>query len=197
MLAAVQMLVHIGQSDVATRVHNAWLRTIEDGIHTYDVFDPDVSAEKVGTKAFASAVISRLDKAPEKLSAVDYASDQPITVEVTPRPAARKAQVGIDVFVHEAGADPDDLAARLVPLGGDLKLDMISNRGQKVWPGGAPETLHTDHWRCRFLAPNGSTTATETVGLLARLVEAGIEPVKTEGLYTFDGEPGFTRGQGQ
>jgi isocitrate dehydrogenase len=185
MLAAVQMLVHIGQADVATRVHNAWLRTIEDGFHTYDVFDPAASTEKLGTKAFASAVIDRLGQAPEHLTEVDYTSDRPITVEVTPRPPATKAQVGIDVFIHEAGADPDDLAARLLRLGGDLRLDMISNRGQKVWPGGAPETLHTDHWRCRFLAPDGATTAARTVRLLSRLVDSGIEPVKTEGLFTF------------
>ena len=35
---AVLMLVHIGQIDIAERVQNAWLRTIEDGVHTYDIF---------------------------------------------------------------------------------------------------------------------------------------------------------------
>jgi isocitrate dehydrogenase len=30
---AVMMLNHIGQGDVAARVNNAWLKTIEDGIH--------------------------------------------------------------------------------------------------------------------------------------------------------------------
>src|SRR2546426_2193576 len=39
LLGAVLMLVHIGQTEVAEKVHNAWLRTIEDGIHTYDVYD--------------------------------------------------------------------------------------------------------------------------------------------------------------
>ncbi len=37
-LGAVQMLVHIGQAGVAELAHNAWLKTIEDGIHTYDIF---------------------------------------------------------------------------------------------------------------------------------------------------------------
>ncbi|MFX6201667.1 isocitrate/isopropylmalate family dehydrogenase, partial [Acinetobacter baumannii] len=31
LLAAVQMLVHINQKDVAEKVQNAWLKTIEDG----------------------------------------------------------------------------------------------------------------------------------------------------------------------
>ncbi|HVO41288.1 MAG TPA: NADP-dependent isocitrate dehydrogenase, partial [Aggregatilineales bacterium] len=34
LLGGVMMLVHIGQPDAAERVHNAWLRTIEEGIHT-------------------------------------------------------------------------------------------------------------------------------------------------------------------
>src|SRR5207302_6060294 len=64
LLGAVLMLVHIGQGDVATNVHNAWLCTIEDGVHTYDIFDQNVSKEKVGTKEFAGAVIARLGRKP-------------------------------------------------------------------------------------------------------------------------------------
>src|SRR5919106_725176 len=55
LLGAVMMLVHIGQPDVAERVHNAWLRTLESGVHTYDIFDSSVSKEKVGTREFAQA----------------------------------------------------------------------------------------------------------------------------------------------
>jgi isocitrate dehydrogenase len=33
--------------------------------------------------------------------------------------------------------------------------------------------------------------------LLRRLAEAGVDFVKTEHLFTFDGEPGFSLGQGQ
>lgn len=191
------MLVHIGQTDVASRVHNAWLRTIEDGVHTYDVHHPDTSTAEVGTRAFATAVIERLGQGPERLPAAHYTQRGPITVQLKDRPPAAKTRLGVDVFVHENGTTPAELADRLVPLAGPLRLDMISNRGQKVWPGGAAETLLTDHWRCRFLDPDGSTTAAEIVALQSRMVEHGIEPIKTEGLYAFDGEPAFTRGQGQ
>jgi isocitrate dehydrogenase len=34
LLSAVKMLAHIGQGPIAERIHNAWLRTIEDGVHT-------------------------------------------------------------------------------------------------------------------------------------------------------------------
>jgi isocitrate dehydrogenase len=79
-----------------------------------------------------------------------------------------------------------------------MKLNMISNRGQMVWPTGAAETLCTDHWRCRFFAANGEpVTAKAIVRLQDRLVDAGLNPIKTEGLFTFDGEAGYTKGQGQ
>ena len=35
---AVLMLKHIGQGDIATKIENAWLKTIEEGYHTYDIF---------------------------------------------------------------------------------------------------------------------------------------------------------------
>ncbi len=197
-LGAVQMLVHIGQGDVATTVHNAWLKTIEDGIHTYDIYDPEVSTAKVGTSEFASAVIERIGQVPETLPAVSYRTEEPIHVVASPVRRAVKHQVGIDVFLNWDSGSPDDLAQLLLPHeSADLKLDMVSNRGQKVWPGGAPETLTTDHWRCRFLSPGDSVAAIEVVELQRRLVDAGLNPIKTEGLFTFDGQPGFTKGQGQ
>jgi isocitrate dehydrogenase len=200
LLAAVQMLVHIGQGDVATRVHNAWLRTIEDGIHTYDIYDPAVSTEKVGTTAFADAVIARLGEQPTKLKAVSYASAaDPIRVAPKPRPRPTKELVGMDVFVEWLGP-VERLAKRLEELTGpELRLVMISNRGQKVWPGGLPETFCVDHWRCRFqAAEEGSSVAHhQVIALLERLDGAGLPFLKTEGLYTFDGRPGYSLGQGQ
>jgi isocitrate dehydrogenase len=180
-------------------VHNAWLATIEDGIHTYDVYEEGVSTQKVGTKEFADAVIERIGRVPETLPAVEYRVGEPISVKASERPAATKTQLGVDVFLHWRDGSADQLAELLLPHATDgLRLDMISNRGQKVWPGGSPETLTTDHWRCRFLAPEGSTTtAREIVDLQSRLVDAGLEPIKTEGLFAFDGVAAFSKGQGQ
>src|SRR5712675_1701983 len=70
---ALLMLVHIGQTDVGERIHNAWLRTMEDGVHTYDVHDEGVSTQKVGTKEFADAVVARMGQTPQKLKAAHYA----------------------------------------------------------------------------------------------------------------------------
>ncbi len=200
LLAGVMMMVHAGQPDVAQRVHNAWLKTIEDGIHTYDIFKPGISERQVGTSAFADAVITRLGETPAKLPPVTYAADaRPFTVPTAgPRRTANKELVGIDVFVQST--------APVTQLAGDMRhadngaveLAMITNRGVKVWPDGLPETFCTDHWRCRFLAASGQPfDHAAIVGLLTRLAEAGIDFIKTEHLYTFDGEPGYSLGQGQ
>src|SRR6266704_3831248 len=74
LLAAVMMLVHIDQPDVATRVHNAWLKTIEDGVHTYDVYTEGTSTAKVGTREFAQDVVARLGQEPHMLKTVRYTS---------------------------------------------------------------------------------------------------------------------------
>lgn len=200
LLAGVMMLVHIGQRDVAEKVHNAWLATIEAGIHTADVFRPDGSAQKVGTAAFAEAVIARLGQKPERLPAVSYPADAPpvIAWPAQKRKKARKELVGIDVFVH--ADQPVDALAESVKAAenGMFELTMITNRGIKVWPEGLPETFCTDHWRCRFTArPGKQFNRAMIVDLLRSLTQQGVDFIKTEQLYTFDGVPGYSLGQGQ
>ena len=73
---------------------------------------------------------------------------------------------------------------------------MIDNRGVKVWPDGMAETLCTDAYRCRFSAKNG-TAPKQTVALLGRVLDQGIEIVKKETLRSFDGVAGYTLAQGQ
>jgi isocitrate dehydrogenase len=202
-LGAVQMLVHIGQASVAELAHNAWLKTIEDGVHTYDIFKEGISKEKVGTKEFAQAVLSRIGQKPQILKEVDYskAPSRPLTTRPPyVRSNEKRERVGVDVFVAYTKS-ANSLAAILEPLGGDgMKLEMLSNRGMKVWPGGMEETFTVDVTRCRFKLPDevtGEVSAKAITALMDRITDAGVEFVKTEGLYNFDGKPGFTKSQGQ
>lgn len=202
LLAGVQMLVHLGQPDVAGRVHNAWLRTLEEGFHTADIYTEGISARRVGTRAFAEAVIARLGQSPQTLQAVAYeAAPEVAGVPAYARPApARKDLIGVDVFLHWRGGSPDRLASLLEPTGrAELPLTMITNRGVKVWPGGMPETFCTDHWRCRFLSPQEGKTIRhgEIIALLSRIEAADLDFIKCENLCLFDGKPGFALGQGQ
>jgi isocitrate dehydrogenase len=203
LLGAVMMLVHIRQPDVAERVHNAWLRTIEDGIHTYDIYEEGKSKQKVGTKEFAQAVVERLGQMPQTLKAVKYneAADdeQSSTATLTRTPKAKKELVGVDLFLDWSEGTANDLGASVSRLSGDgLKLAMISNRGVKVWPGGHAETFCSDHWRCRFLAdPEGAVAShAQIVSLLKRAGDGNYDFIKIENLYNFDGERGYSLDQG-
>jgi len=195
LLAAVMLLVHIDQPEIATRVHNAWLRTMEDGIHTYDIFEEGVSKQKVGTKEFAEAVIARLGQEPQTLKAVHYTSapkqetrEQLQRHQVT----SKKELVGVDVFLDWPEHDTEKLAGVLQQANGDgLELKLITNRGARVWPNGLPETFTTDHWRSRFLG-SGTISHAQITSLLQRISESGLDFIKIENLYDFDGQPGYS-----
>lgn len=201
---AIMMLVHIGQTEVAERVHNSWLRTIEEGIHTADIFKDDVSKKLVSTKEFAEAVIERLGQKPEILKVASYSAgkkvetNNPVHHKLGAVP--KKEFVGVDVFLDWSGGSPNDLGAKVSQANGDgLALQMITNRGVKVFPGGLPETFCTNHWRCRFVATeNGNTVSkSQILNLLNRIDQNELDLIKMETLCTFDGEAGFSLGQGQ
>jgi isocitrate dehydrogenase len=197
---AIMMLNHIGQTDVAEKVQNAWLSTIELGIHTYDIFKEGVSKQKVGTKEFAEAVVANLGNKPSTLKPVSYSKGSALNLPKYKRkPAAKKELVGVDLFVHWAQSNPDELATIMQKLNGNnVELSMITNRGIKVWPEGFEETFCTDHWRCRFKPTEGNAiTKTHIIDLLQHAEGKSIDVVKTENLYNFDGKAGYSLGQGQ
>ncbi|MEO0475753.1 MAG: NADP-dependent isocitrate dehydrogenase [Planctomycetota bacterium] len=202
LLAAVQMLQYLGHSECAEQVHNAWLCTIEDGMHTGDVYQDSVSKQRLGTQAFAEAVIDRLGKQPSTLKpATSGISRIETSAPAEPEPVNQQI-IGADVFLHWglSERDPNVLANYITAfITPHFKLTMMSNRGTKVWPHGAPETFCTDHWRCRFVPTeqNMPMTQAKLLDLLRLLHEGKLNIIKTENLYTFDGEPGYSLGQGE
>lgn len=197
---AIMMLNHIGQTDVAEKVHNAWLKTLEDGLHTYDIFKEGISKQKLGTQEFADAVIANLGNKPAVLKPVTYAGNTALNLPKYIRKSkAQKDLVGVDVFVHWAGSDANELAEKVAAIvTNNTTLSMITNRGIKVWPDGFKETFCTDHWRCRFKPKDGSViNKTTIINLLSNALEQNIDTIKTENLYAFDGKPAFSLGQGQ
>ncbi|NBO49445.1 MAG: NADP-dependent isocitrate dehydrogenase [Chitinophagia bacterium] len=197
---AVMMLNHIGQSDVAAKVQNAWLKTLEDGIHTYDIYREGSSKKKVGTTEFADAVIENLGKQPSILTSVSYTNNAKMNLPKYKRKTpAKKELMGVDVFVHWRGEDPNELASKIKTIETDeVKLTMITNRGIKVWPEGFKETFCTDHWRCRFKHSKSLTIKKEDIVLLLQnAIAQQIDTIKTENLYAFDGIAKYSLGQGQ
>jgi isocitrate dehydrogenase len=211
--AACMMLAHMGKNDIAVRIQNALLRTLEDGIHTGDLYSEAYTRQRVGTKEFAKALIERLGQKPKHLKEVEpSAAQKPIEVKVKPFVPANKKLVGVDVFIDWAVGerDPNELGRALEEIAkADFKLKMITNRGVKVYPNGFPETFCTDHWRCRFIAAaNGGTEAggkprmaavtyEQITGLLQRLAVEGLNFIKIENLYEINGERAYSLGQGE
>jgi isocitrate dehydrogenase len=195
-LGAVMMLVHIGQPDIAARAQNAWLKTIEDGIHTYDIYKPNTSKQKVGSKEFAEAVAARMGEVPKTLKAVEYKAASSITFkyDYPNLPKAEKKLAGVDVFVEYNGTSNEfgEKMSKVISEG--LKLQMISNRGLEVWPGGFPETFLVDHWRCRYLPEKEGSSVTHDMitALLKKISDTGFDFIKTENLYNFDGVKGYS-----
>ncbi|HHP7240791.1 MAG TPA: NADP-dependent isocitrate dehydrogenase [Cyclobacteriaceae bacterium] len=204
LLGAVQMLVYINQPDVASKVQNAWLKTLEDGIHTYDLFKENISKQKVGTRAFADAIIERLGQKPEHLTPVSYeqAKKHSIQGSFTPTVPAKKELVGVDIFLHWNGEnrDPNVLGDILSKFtSGPFEIKLITNRGVKVYPEGMPETFCTDHWRCRFTTVKMDQPGSynDVLSISQQITDAGLDIIKTENLCRFDGEIKFSLGQGQ
>lgn len=198
---AILMLNHIGQTEIAEKVQNAWLKTMEDGIHTYDIYKEGISKQKVGTNEFAEAVIANLGQKPQILKAVSYANNAALVLPKYKRKASKKKVLqGVDVFVHWEGTNPDELAEKMKAIATEgTQLSMITNRGIKVWPAGFQETFCTDHWRCRYksLDENGELPKENIIQILQNASFAGIDTIKTENLYAFDGKAAFSLGQGQ
>ena len=199
LLGAVMMLVHIGQIEAAERVHNAWLKTLEDGVHTYDIFSEAFSKEKVGTKEFAKAVAARMGKKPEQLKPVAYAAtkkhDDSHWQSAVTLPAVRKQTVGVDVYCDYTGGEPQELAELLQKSQTEsLQLTMVSCRGVVVWPAGPTLPTLTDHYRCRFLptSKGASVSHKEIALLMTNLASVGLDFIKTEHLCSFDGVAAYS-----
>lgn len=207
--AACLMLADLGRADMASTIQNALLLTLEDGIHTADIASATYTRSRVGTKAFSQAVIDRLGAMPKHLSPVIYSNQtQPIQIMPTPVPRAHKQLVGVDVFLDwgPVTRNPLDLGHLLEPLAGPtLQLAAIANRGIRVYPDPPPGLACSDHWHCRFLIPDyqGNNTdltplaKREIPRLLDRIEQHGLDCIKTENLYEFDGIRAFSLTQGE
>ncbi|MCS5490091.1 NADP-dependent isocitrate dehydrogenase [Algoriphagus limi] len=200
---AIMMLVHIGQPEVAEKISNAWMKTLEDGIHTGDIYQEGLSSKKASTKEFADAVIERLGQRPEKMTPAVFGEDatEPMNIKLKPKAKQKKELVGVDVFIDwdEDGRNPNIIGERLRKANADgLQLHLITNRGVKVFPEGLKETFCTDHWRCRFKTADQKVISHDHVlDLLKQIQDLGFDFIKTEHLYTFDGQRGYSLAQGE
>jgi len=197
---AVLMLNHIGQNKVAEKIQNAWLKTLEDGIHTFDIYKENTSKLRVSTTEFAHAIIQNIGKKPDTLKPVQFPDLAPLKLPSYQRKEAKKKLMeGVDIFIHWRGNDPLELSIMIQKMNTNkLELSIITNRGIKVWPDGFKETFCTDHWRCRFKSANGTPLFySDVLELLSRMCHGNFDIIKTENLYSFNGKQAYSVGQGQ
>ncbi|HEY3251904.1 MAG TPA: NADP-dependent isocitrate dehydrogenase [Ignavibacteria bacterium] len=203
LLGAVMMLAHINQPDVAAKVHNAWLKTIEDGIHTYDIYREGKSRQKAGTKEFTKAVIERIGQKPSTLKEAAYKNFQvkyPAHLDYRNIKRAKKEIMGADIFIQWAEGSANELGEKLKNSAIEgMKLLIISNRGIKVWPEGKEQTFCVDSWICRFESVTEGKPVTNDmiIAQLQAVKNAGYDFVNMAVLCTYDGERGYTLAQGQ
>lgn len=198
-LASVLMLVHLGQAEIATSIHNAWLKTLEDGVHTSDIFSNETSKRKVGCQEFGQAVAENLGQTPQELPAVSYSSKEPFRATLKEEPSTSKSRqlLGVDVYLYSTAKLEKFIDSISHVNVKTMHLKMITNRGVRVWPEGQPETFCIEQWRCRFISPEGRPVAqADVIDLLHAIDRVEMDIIKTENLYQIDGKPGFSSAQG-
>ncbi len=192
---AVMMLVHLGETDTAALIQNAWLRTLEEGQHTGDI-QSDMSKAKLGTMEFANAVVANLGEEPRTYRIAKYVKGDPIKIAAVRRPqTAKRKLVGVDLFVHEANGDVQGLGKKMEEVSNDaLQFQLVSCKGLKVYPDAEFNMDVTDRFRVRYMAPEGKeVTHKEIAELLTKAADQGVDYLKIENLFTFDDVPGFVK----
>lgn len=203
--AAIQMLIHLNHPESATLIENAWLKTLEDGIHTADIYSEKYSKKKVNTDEFAQAVIERLGQSPSHFKPVHYKNDVRAKIACygeIKKSSAKKVLVGVDIFIENSKFTPNELGEKISQIESPLKLIMITSRGLKIWPNSMIDAPDAHHCSCRFQSSDDTKNLTaitheDIIHLLQALDKLHFDVIKTENLYTFDNKIGFSLAQGQ
>lgn len=191
--AAILMLEYLGLEEKARMIRNAWLTVLEEGIHTADIFEESVSKKKVGTEAFAEAIVRCFGSAPKKLAGSRVSSSfSPEKMEIVPNKIDKKNRrdlKGVDVYVYDP-CHREEFLRKIPKEHSSFILSFVGNRGARIWPEGHEETFCIERWICRFL---GKTDVNEgdVAGFLRFLHQAGISVIGTENLYEIDGISGY------
>lgn len=196
LLSAVMMLRYLDEFEAAANIEHAMLCTLEDGILMGDVAGYDKGAK---TTEFTDAIITNLGRRSSR-AVRDYKpiqmpvfSADPVTV----RPKTRRV-VGVDIFLespllpHLLGPDVEHLVQD-----SPVHLKMISNRGTRVYPATGTITDCVDQYRCRLMAQDGQELSDDAIMDLLHRIGAHHRWAHVEKLQEFDGEPGFTKAQGE
>lgn len=215
--AAVMMLIHLGQFETAAKIRNALYKTLEDGIHTADIFNAQNSKQKVGTKEFTKAVIARLGQKPQQLAELLPLAQKPQSSQEKSAASSKKSEtkslIGFDLFI-DWPQEFEQLLNLLKSAESEIfEIKMISAKGLLLWPLldlhmmpnyskgltvlrfiGKGITGKNSH---DIINANKFIQHQDIIAMLAALAQKQLDFVKYEGLYLFDGKPQYSSGQGE
>jgi isocitrate dehydrogenase len=216
--AAVMMLVHIGQNEVASKIRNALFKTIEDGIHTADIYNERISKKKVGTKEFTDEVIARLGQKPTQLPLANFfatkaSNNQIKSVLSNDDSVVKKSLIGFDLFI-DWPKEFKDLIALINSIESEkLEVKMITSKGLVMWPildKHMEPNYPKGHTILRFIGKgitgkssneiidkNKTIAHKDLIEMLSIFNDKNVDFIKYEGLYLFNGEAGYSSGQGE
>ncbi|MES2676975.1 MAG: NADP-dependent isocitrate dehydrogenase [Pseudomonadota bacterium] len=215
--AAVMMLVHLGQADIANKIRNALFKTIEDGLHTVDIYNEKTSRKKLGTKEFADAVIANLGEEPKELAKADFKNIE--TEKTAINHAAivvtniKKSLIGCDLFIDWQNEFEELLALINKMESEKFEIKMITAKGLVLWPQidkHNQPNYPKGQTILRFIgkgisgknssdiiAKDKIVTHQDLIEILNMFANHQVDFIKYEGLYLFDGKPGYSSGQGE
>jgi len=213
--AAIMMLSHIGQNDIAANIRDALYKTIEDGIHTSDIFSKENSKKKVGTKEFGEHVIKNLGLKTSQLPKADFKMKERKSKEINKIETQEETKklIGFDLFIdYKQGFE--NLLATLKDMESEkLEVKAISSKGLLLWPlidKHMMPKISNDLIVLRFIgkgisgkSSNEITNKEKTIShqdiveMLNILIKKEFDFVKYEGLYQFNGKAGYSQIQGE
>lgn len=213
--AAVMMLVHLGQYETANLIKNALHKTIEDGIHTGDIYGEKMSVKKVGTKEFTKELIARLGQKPEKLEIANFKEIEAQKKFTQNQDSAidERKLIGFDLYIDWQQELPELMDLLNTVESEVFEVKTISAKGLLLWPQidkhNAPNYIK-GQTVLRFIKKGaiGKTSVeikdaaitashNELIEMLKVCSENEVDFMKYEGLYTFNGKAGYTPAQGE
>ncbi len=178
LLSGIAMLRHLGFMEHAAEIENALLYTLEQGIHTGDFGDRNITSKN--TTEFAAAIIANFGKKPAQ-GAKPSLPNMPVTptvfkLEKNPLIMTKEMEeetiVGVDLFI-ESMEQPTVVAEKCLKHTLDIfKLVTLSNRGTQVWPKGSVFTNLVNQYNARFESVGDAPlTQTDVIELQRRLAK--------------------------
>ncbi len=193
LLAAIQMLNYLKLSEYAADIYSAWLSTIEEGLHTEDLFHSEHSKKKLGTEDFAKEVIKRLGKKntiSNKSSFFQNAMFSPGYSET--QKSNKRELVGVDITVFSDKGIGDFFDKVSHANEANLHLKTIMNRGIQIWPKNNLKSGLCTQYCLRFLNNDLKAVSQDIITkLLLDFNRVKVEVLSLEYLYLIDNKLGF------